>query len=473
MLQPPLRFPVAAPWRWLLLQVLAAPAAVLVTAAGCGGSKPGPASARSQGDDSTAPAVTVVHPERKLLRRAVRQPGTVRSYERTPIYAKLPGYVEDVRVDYGDRVKKGDVLAVLSIPEMDVELLQKEALVRQAESEVEQAEHAAAAAEKAYLSAVAKVKETQSTRLRARAEHRRMKTQYERLNRVGQNGLLDRESIDETRHGAEAAAAGVQEVGAKVESAEANRDSSKAQWAKAQADVRVARAKLKVATRNQEHVQALLKYTRLTAPFDGVVTQRDADTGHLVQPATAGKGGALFVVERRDLMRIRVDVPESDADWVARDAQAVVRIQALGGCEFPGKVARTSYSLDPTARTLMAEIELKNPKDQLRPGMYAYATITVELPAGLTIPSSAVQTVGDVLEGYKSYCFLVEDGKARRTRVEVGARGTDRVEVLRKQVKTADGKEKWEPFTGQELVVQGNLAELHDGQAVAATAAGK
>jgi multidrug efflux pump subunit AcrA (membrane-fusion protein) len=357
---------------------------------------------------------------------------------------------------------------------MEVDVKQKEALVQQAQAEITQAKETAAAAEASVRSAEARVKEAESNRQRAQAEYRRMKSQYERLARVGKSGVLDKDSVEETRYGFEASEASLQEVEAKIKSAEAARDESRAKLGKARADVTVAEAHAAVAKENRDHAKVLLQYSTLKAPFDGVVTQRNINTGDFVQAPASGKGEPLYVVERRDVMRIFVAVREGDAAWVAKGAPARVRVQALNGQEFTGAVARTSYSLDRTARTLLAEIDLPNPQDRLRPGMYAYATITAEHPAALTLPASAVAIQGDVTQGYQAYCFLVENGKARRTLVELGVRGDDRVEVLRKQAKPAKpGTEgAWEDFTGQESVVQGNLSALSDGQAVSATPPG-
>jgi multidrug efflux pump subunit AcrA (membrane-fusion protein) len=319
------------------------------------------------------------------------------------------------------------------------------------------------------------VKETEAGRLRARAENRLRQSEHQRLAQAGQGGVLAKQAVEETRYAAEAAEAGLEEVEARIRSAEADREKSRAQWGKARADVGVAEEHLEVAKMNRDYARAMLEYASLTAPFDGVVTRRTVNTGDFVQPATGPRAEPLFVVERRDVVRVFVEVPEADADWVGKGAKARVRIQVLKGRELAGEVARTSYALDRTARTLVAEIDLPNPRDQLRPGMYASATITAELPDVLTLPASAVLTQGDVTQGYQSYCFVVEDGKVWRTVVELGARGTDRVEALRKWIKTAKSGEEgaWQDFTGEESVVRGNLAGLSDGQAVSVTPGGK
>lgn len=419
--------------------------------------------------EQTKPAVSVVKPERMTLRRSVRQPGSIQAYEQTPVFSKLAGYVKKWHVDIGDRVREGDVLAEIWVPEMEVELKQKDAQVQQADAEVTQAKETAVAAEASLRSAEARVKETESSRLRAQAEFQRMKSQYERLARAGKNGVIDKESVEETLYGFKSAEAGLEEIEAKVKSAEAGRDEYAAKFKKSQADVTVAQKHVTVATENREYVKALLQYAKLTAPFDGVITRRTVDTGHYVQPVTGPKAEPLYNVERRDIVRVFVEVPEADAAWVQKDAAAVVHVQVIKGQEFAGKVTRTSYSLDRIARTLVAQIDLPNPKDQLRPGMYATATIIVEHPSSLTLPTVAVVTQGDVTQGYQSYCFLVKDGKLQKTQVEVGTRTPERVEILKKLVKAGDGKSAWADFSGTEQVVESNVSALRDGQEVSAS----
>jgi multidrug efflux pump subunit AcrA (membrane-fusion protein) len=465
----------ARPSLAVCIAVLAA-GSILVAGAGCNQSSDlsGPGAAPSGGEKLNV-SVAVVKPERTTLRRTVRQPGSIQAFEQTPVFSKLAGYVRKWHVDMGDHVKKGEALAELWVPEMEVEVKQKEALVQQAEAEIKQAKETAAAAEASLKSAEAKVKEAEAGRLRAQAEYRRTKSQSERLARVGSNGVIDKEAVEETRYGFEAAEAGVEEVEARVKSAQATRDESAAKLSKARADVSVAEAHLAVAKENHDQARTLLEYATLKAPYDGVVTRRNVNTGDFVQPATGTKAEPLYIIERRDTVRILVEVPEGDAAWVTKGVQARIRVQVLKGHEFAGTVDRTSYALDRTARTLIAEIDLPNPKDQLRPGMYVLATITAEHPDAMTIPASAVMTQGDVTQGYQSYCFLVVDGKTRRTLVELGVRGNDRIEVLKKQARPGKSGEEgaWEDFTGQEVIVRTDLSALGDGQPVTVVAGAK
>jgi RND family efflux transporter MFP subunit len=373
-------------------------------------------------------SVVVIKPERMTLQWTTQGPGYVQAFEQTPIFAKIAGYVKKWKVDIGDNVRKGETLAELWIPEMEVELKQKQALVAQADAELKLAREAVGAAE---------------------AEHRRLKGQYERLTRI--TGTINKDEVEEARLGAEASAA---------------------RRNMAEAEVGVKQALLEVAKQNQEHVKTLLDYATLKAPFDGIVTRRNINTDDFVQPPTAGKGEPLYVVERRDTMRVFVPVAETDAPWVSKGAAARVRVQALAGQEFQGEVARTSYSLDRAAHTMLAEIDLTNPEDRLHPNMYAYGVITLEQPNALTLPDSAVVTQGDVTKGYDSFCFVVEEGKLKRTLVQTGTRAGGRIQIVKKQ-ESAGGKARWVDFSGNELIVQNNEPSLADGQNVTASTVSK
>jgi hypothetical protein len=185
-------------------------------------------------------------------------------------------------------------------------------------------------------------------------------------------------------------------------------------------------------------------------------------------PAAAGKGEPLFIVTQTNPVRIFIDVPETDAGFVKDGDTARIRIQALQGRELTGKVTRNAWALDYSparvARTLRTEIDLDNPDGSLRPGMYVNVTLTLVRDNVLTLPAAALVTH----EG-QPVCYRVEGGKAVRTPVWVGLSGGGLVEVLKKQVGSAPGKEAaWEDFTGAEVIAISKSAELTDGQAVVA-----
>jgi len=386
---------------------------------------------REQAQPEASKSVSVVKPKRMTLQWTTQGPGYIQAYEQTPLFAKIAGYVQKWKVDIGEQVTEGKILAEIWIPEMEVELKQKEALVAQAEKELKLAQETVAVSE---------------------AEVRRTKSQHERLAHLFKNkGIENEEQVEEAKFAFEASVA--------------RRDM-------AQADVGVKGARVEVAKRNWEQADTLWGYRNITAPFNGIVTRRNINTRDFVQPPTAGKGEPLYVIERRDKMRVFVPVREEDAPWVSKGVPARIRVQALAGREFNGEVDRTSYSLDRAAHTLLAEIDLPNPDDLLRPNMYAYAFLTLKQSNALTLPDSAVVNQGDVTKGYETYCFLVEDGKLRRTLVQTGTRASGRVEVLRKQ-ENAGETTRWVDFTGQEFIVQDNLTGLSDGQAVTVSTSDK
>lgn len=435
--------------------------------------KPAGAPPAAQPSPERIPAVTVVRPERKTLHRIIEQPAQVEAFEETPLVARISGYVQKVHADIGDRVtgprydakgkqvQPGQVLAELWVPEMEEEHRQKRALVAQAEAEVEQAAAAVEAAEANVATAKAGIREAEAARARAQANYERWASEYQRVEALVQRGVIDAQTRDETRNQFKAADASRQEVEAKVHSAQASAKESEAKRDKAKADLAAAKARVQVAHAEEGRLAALLQYSKVCAPFDGVVTRRHVHTGHFLQPASGDGMKPLFIVARMDTVRILVDVPEADAMYIREGAPARIRFQMLRDEEIQGAVTRTSWSLDPKARNLRTEVDLPNPKGILRPGMYAYATFRAEFPDRLTVPASAIST-----SGIQPVCFIVEDGKAIRTPVQLGLRNGNVVEVIKKQVKGSGDSPRWESFSGREEVVLGSAGSLADGQAV-------
>lgn len=431
--------------------------------AGCG---------RTPADSPPAPspsaavaAVTLGPPVRQALKRSVEQPGHVEAFERTALHSKIPGFVKAIHGDIGDRVTAGQLLAELDEPEMEQELLQKQAAVAQGEAEVEQARRLLDAAEAHRLSAEAAVAEAKAGRQRVRANYERWQSESQRVGVMVERKVIDEQTRDETLNQFRAAEAALGEVEAKVHSAEALRTESDARRDKAKADVAVAETKVRVTRADEGRTKAMLGYARIAAPFDGVVTARQVDTGHFLQPS--GRDEPLFVVARADPVRVFVEVPEADAAFVQEGEKdgtpAIVRIQGLKGRPFTGKVRRTSWALDAKSRTLRTEIDLPNPEGVLRPGMYAYASLTVTQPEAWTLPTGAVVRQGDT-----AYAVAVRDGHAVRVPVQAGVSDGKFVEVFAKQEPVADGKPAWVPLTGSERFVASGAASLGEGQAVTA-----
>jgi RND family efflux transporter MFP subunit len=428
---------------------------LLAGVAGCG--KPSSPTAEMK----KVPEAVVVRPSRTTLYWTIRQPGSIEAFEEAPILPKIAGYVEEWNVDIGDHVRKGQLMAKLWVPETAASLRQKEAAVGRDEAQIVQARAMFQAAEANVAKAEANVHLAEASRAKAEADLVRWRSQYKRDTPLVRSGAISMVDFEITTDQYKTMAAAKAQAIANVASAKAALTESKAQRDKAAADIRVAEAGLQVVRADRDFAAAMLDYARIEAPFDGVVTRRNISRGDFVQPPTAAQKDPIYIVHRRDLMRIFVEVPESDAVWVKEGTSARVRIPVLHEREFTGAVRRMSYSLKRHSRTLLAEIDLANPNDVLRSGMYAYATLRAERSNVLTLPVDAVATQGDVNEGYQDFCFVWENGKVRRTPVREGGRGEGRVEVLKKQTPAG-----WEDFTGEEMVVQGELSSLADGQEV-------
>jgi RND family efflux transporter MFP subunit len=422
---------------------------LLAGSCGCSQSIVAESPGQPSGSRSSLDRVTAGHPKRTTLKRFTVQPGRIEAFEETPLYPKLNGYVGEVLVDIGDVVKQDQTLIRLAVPELQDELEQKQALVAQAEAEVKQSEASVEAAEAARESARARVLQAEAGIGRADGEHRRWSAEHARIRELAANGSVTKKLEDETLNQLRAAEAAKNEVAALVQSAQAQLVESEVNIRQAHADTAAAEARLRVARANLAHTRTLHLYAELKAPFPGVVTRRSVDTGHYVHPAGSGSARPLLVVARVDRVRVSVDVPEMDAPLVNTGDAATIRVQSLAGKELNGAVARDSWSLDASNRSLRTEVDIPNPDGTLRPGMYANVTILLEQrPDVLSLPASAI-----VREGPDAYCCLVASGKIDRRRVELGLRSGDEIEIV-------------SGVRGDELVVLARAESLRHGQPV-------
>jgi multidrug efflux pump subunit AcrA (membrane-fusion protein) len=167
----------------------------------------------------------------------------------------------------------------------------------------------------------------------------------------------------------------------------------------------------------------------------------------------------LYLLNRIDPVLFVVGVPEADAAYVGPGTRGRIRVPALANHEFPARVTRTSWALNPTSRTLQAQVELPNPQGKFLPGMYAYGSALIERPNVRALPVSAVTQIGN-----QTYCYLAVDGKAVRTPVQTGVSDGSWVEVTGRLVRPAGSPEgTWQAFDGTEAVIDGDLSELSDG----------
>lgn len=431
----------------------------LAAAAGCDriGSRQAPAPAPVAAADAPV-AVTVAVPKRKTIAWSVEQPGTVQAFETTPLVAKLAGYVKTITKDLGDPVEAGEVLATLDIPELEREADQKKAAVGEAAAAVEQARKGVDVAAAGVTAAEAMAAEAKAGLARVQADYDRWGSELKRIEGLVGGKVIDRQTLDETRNQFRSAAAAKEEVNAKVQSAAATVREAQAKTGRAEADQKAAEARVALADADARRVAALLAYREIRAPYKGVVTGRFVHTGHFLQPA-GGRPEPLFVVARLDTVRVFVDVPEAAAPSVAPGAKAIVRLPAEGK-EVAGAVTRTAGVLNPDTRTLRTEIDLPNPGGALRPGQYAVVRVSGATKDAVVVPAAAVLFADET-----AYCYAVENGKAVKLRVQVGRSDPDGYEVLAKRRANVTSGD-WQPVTGGEQVVVGNLGALTDGQAV-------
>jgi RND family efflux transporter MFP subunit len=394
--------------------------------------------------------VEVVRPERYAVRRAVGQPGQLVAFETTEIHARIPGYVKAWAANIGDAVKKGQVLAELSVPELDAELQQKRAAVEQATARRKQADAGVEVAEANVAGASASLDEARAGVARAEADLERWQAEHRRVERLFQERAQTGSLLDETRSKLRSSEASRQEVLSHVKTAEVALGQARAALDQARADVAAAAAAIAVAREEASRAGAMAGYARIEAPYDGIVTRRLVHTGQLTKPGADSE--PLFVVARSDVVTITIDVPEAYASDVNPGDRATVELRGTSSPPIEAKVTRTSWALDPKTRTIRVEVDIPNPEGRLRPGLYAYATVVAEEHAdALTVPATAL-----VRDKDRAWCVAVVDRKAVRRPVEVGLSDGTRAEIL-------------SGLRSDETVVKANAASLADGQPVEPT----
>lgn len=301
--------------------------------------------------------VGVARIERHALQRQLTVSSELVPFQEIEVYAKESGYVSQLLVDYGTHVKKGQLMAVLEIPELQALLQEDEAALKSVQDQTTNASK--------QLNRIA-------------AQHRVLHLEFERINGVAQSkpGLVAQQEVDDVQ-GRDLAAE------AQVEAAQSNLEA-------ANSNVAASAAKL-------AHDQAIYSYARITAPFDGVVTERDANLGTLIQAGTNSSTNVLPLVKlsQENLYRLVIPVPETYVGYIKIGDGVSVRVPALHK-NFPGKVARFSSEVHDATRTMHTEVNVPNPTGELIPGVYAEATLTLERRGdALTIPVQAIDRQGD------------------------------------------------------------------------------
>lgn len=326
-------------------------ATLLAGLAGCGGNQRVKAEA-DPGGPAGEVTVGVVKVEVKPLGRELTISSELIPFQEIDVYAKESGYVRQLDVDYGTRVKAGQVMAVLEIPELEMQLQQDTAAISSAADQVTRAEHQVGSIE---------------------AQHNVLHLQFDRLDKVAKSrpGLVAQQEVDDSQSKDLA-------TEAQVESAKSNLD--------------VARSQLEAAKAKREHDRVLFDYATITAPFAGVVTQRYANLGALMQSGTGSSTQAMPLVRlsQDNLFRLVIPVPESYVRYIRVGDPVKVTVPALNRT-YPGKVARFSVDVKEDTRTMHTEVDIANTDGKLIPGVYAEAVLTLDQRAkALAVPLQAV-----------------------------------------------------------------------------------
>lgn len=389
--------------------VLAVIAAALLGNA-CSRSTPVEARASKAPDAAT---VAVAKATLEDLSRGMVLTAEFKPYQEVDIMAKVAGYVKSIPVDVGDRVKEGQLLATLEIPEMADDRARAQAALDRSQAEVtraqDQVQQAESAHEIAHLS-------------------------YSRLAQVSKQkpGLVAQQEVDDAH--------------SKDLVSEAQISGARSNLAAAQEQVHVNNAEL-------QKIKTLFDYTRVTAPFAGVITKRYADTGSMIQAGTASSIQAMPLVRlsENSLLRLILPVPESAVPTVHIGQQVDVRVKTLNR-SFSGRVTRFDEKVSLATRTMDTEVDVPNSSLLLIPGMYAEVNLTLASRAHVVaVPIPAIDVGSDETSGQVYVVTPANQVEIRK--VKLGLQTAAEVEIL-------GGVE------AGEMVVIGNRAGLQSGQTV-------
>ena len=378
-------------------------------------------------DESKPPRVATVKVKRGAFERTTTQPASLEAFGQISIHSRNSGIVSKVLVDIGDRVKAGDVLAELDVPDLDNEIAEKEAALAQAEAAEEQAGAVVEAARAAVLAQEAHVVAAKSESDTAASYEKFRKIQYERIKKLYELKSVEERIVDEKEQQLRAAEAGAKSAAVRIQTTAADD-------AKVKADVRVVELALKAATLRTAAVTLDLAGSKvrtgdgfrlIRCPIDGVVLEKNVEADVLVK---RGDGKPLFRIAALGLITAVVQLPERDALHAKRGSRATVQLDALDDHRvISGKISRLAYGIDPTTRTLRAEITLPNAEGRLKPGMFGRATIVVgELPDVLWVPASALFE----RKGIEATCIRVVNGRTVRSPVKLGQSNDEQAEII-------------------------------------------
>lgn len=367
-------------------QLLVATAIVSAAAfVGCSGSK---VEANAAQASPAAAAVGVAPVVRRPIARQITFSSELVPFQEIDVYAKESGYIKELRVDYGTKVEKGQLMAVLEIPELQMQLAQDAAAIKNSRDMIEHAQHQADQVE-----AQVKVADLQFTRIKGVFDSK--------------PGLVAQQEVDDAQY--------------KYLAAQAQLEASRSALQSSQSELVASQAK-------EQRDRVMYDYSNIYAPFSGVVTQRYANFGTLVQAGTSSSTNVLPIAKlsEEDKFRLVIPVPESYIKFIHVGDPVDVHVSSLDR-HFPGAVARFAVDVAQDTRTMHTEVDVLNPQGLLMPGMYADAVLTLEHKNNaLSIPLQAIthQASGDTV-------FIVTSNNTIGVRpIQVGLQSASWAEVL-------------------------------------------
>jgi RND family efflux transporter MFP subunit len=330
--------------------------AILVIAAVVGGLLPRLARqkallAASESQAEQRPVVEVATARPASSRDDLDLPGNMQALVDSPVFARVDGYLRTRLVDYGDRLKAGQLMAEIETPELDQQINQARATLSQSQ---------------------AALKEFQADLDLSKANLNMAELTVKRWRRLATGGVVARQEADQK---------------------EADFAVGEAQVARAQASIATGQETVHANQANLRRLEEMKVFARITAPFDGVVTARNVDIGTLVNSGNGGAARELFHMAQIQVMRIFVNVPQTYVGSIHPGQTAELRVQELPGQVFSAKVTRIANALDPGSRAMITVLEVPNPRGILMPGMYAQVRFsTGRAEPAVIIPGDALTT---------------------------------------------------------------------------------
>lgn len=386
-------------------------------------------------ENSSGVNAEVITPKAGGIPRLCVQPGSIEPYAGAALYAKVYGRLKTLNVDIGDRVKKGQLLAEIEIPEREAQVAKDQAKVDDAKAKLTQIEAQKSEAEAEARAAEASVK-LASILVKAKSAFREYRERQ--LNRIkdlvakkAEDQRLQDEQEDYYLSALEAENGAKEKVNAEQERATAAR----VKISRVEADIKAAQADIEVAKAELANSKVWVEYGKILSPYDGVITQRGFLQWDFIKAGDQSGNVPILTVASTDVLRVVIPVPDRDVPFIEVGKPAILTFDALPGVTYQTKgddkvvVSRFSYAEDYQTRLMRVEVDVKNTDGRLKIGMYGRATIvlTEGAPKALRIPSAAL--TGRANDG-KGTARIVRDGKIQTVPITYGTDNGVDVEIL-------------------------------------------